>query len=325
MIRPEFYCRSIPDVAVALLTLAALSATSALAGPAIGQFELKDLEAEPGRVELQILNAHSSGEPRRKVVDEGGGDFEFDDNSIEKQRHALELESALTNYLRMRVGIEFEKERLDDIEDPAFANDYGDLKLSEIGFEVVTIFKHVPTAGGFGFGALAELEVPLEDGELNTILFGPIVQAQFGRWGAIGNLMFIYHFGSGEFEDGVLERDKKWDLGYATQLSYQASKNWMLTLEGYGTVDRIGNTGTPGEAVEIFGDHNQHRAGPIIYYSFETDGLGSPTHRVVDSNPDNTHYDSESEVEVSIGAGVLFGLNENTPDHTLKWSIEVEY
>lgn len=325
MIRLKCVCGSIPVAAAACLTIAALNAAPALAGPAVGQFELKDLEAEPGRVEFQSLNAHASGNPKRKVVDEGNGDFEFDDNSIEKQRHALELESALTNFLRMRVGIEFEKERLDDIEDPAFANAYGDLKLSEIGLEVVTIFKHVPAAGGFGFGALAELEAPLEDGELNTILFGPIVQAQFGRWGAIGNLMFIYHFGSGEFEDGVLERDKKWDLGYAAQLSYQASKNWMFALEGYGTVDRIGNTGTPGEASEIFGDHNQHRAGPIIYYSFEANGLGSPTHDIVGGNPYNTQHDGESEVEVSIGAGMLFGLNENTPDHTLKWSIEVEY
>ena len=80
--------------------------TSANAGPAIGQFELKDLEAEPGSVEFQSQNAHSWGQPRRKVQNEGGGEFLYDDNSVARQRHALELEWSLATFLRLRVGID---------------------------------------------------------------------------------------------------------------------------------------------------------------------------------------------------------------------------
>jgi len=36
------------------------------AEPAIGQFELKDLEAEPGEIEFQSQNAWSFGQPRRR-------------------------------------------------------------------------------------------------------------------------------------------------------------------------------------------------------------------------------------------------------------------
>ncbi len=301
--------------------------TSATAGPAIGQFELKDLEAEPGSVEFQSQNAHSWGQPRRKVQNEGGGEFLYDDNSIARQRHALELEWSLATFLRLRVGIEYEKERLDDPEQLSFANAFADLQLDEVAVEVVTILKRVPESGGIGFGTLTEFEHPLSGGELNTINFGPIVQAKQGPWGAIGNLIFIHHFGNGERGLGPPERDRKWDLGYATQLSYTLNENWMFALEGYGTFDRLGNSGTPGDERAAFGDHDQHRAGPLVYYAFSLgEGAGFANGASVGLDDDESSAgDDKDEVEVSIGVGMLFGLNENTPDQTLKWSVEVEF
>lgn len=302
--------------------------TCAIAGPAIGQFELKDLEAEPGSVEFQSQNAHSWGQPRRKTQNEGGGEFLYDDNSIARQRHALELEWSLATFLRLRVGIEYEKERLDDPEQLSFANAFADLKLDEVAIEVVTILKRVPESGGIGFGTLTEFEHPLSGDELNTINFGPIVQAKQGPWGAIGNLIFIHHFGNGERGSGPPERDRKWDLGYATQLSYTLNENWMFALEGYGTFDRLGNSGTPGDERAAFGDHDQHRVGPLVYYAFslgEGASFASGSSVGLEDDDEGAGGDEKDEVEVSIGVGMLFGLNENTPDQTLKWSIEVEF
>lgn len=304
---------------------------AAHAGPAIGQFELKDLEAEPGNLEFQSQNAHSWGQPRRKVTRDENGELIFDDNSVARQRHALEMEATLSTFMRMRVGIEYERERLDEVEDIRFGDNFDDLKLDEVALEVVGILKHVPEPGGIGFGALAEFEHPLEAGELNSIVLGPIIEAKYGPWGAIGNILFAHHFGNGERGGGETERDQKWDFAYATQVSYTLNDNWMFALEGYGTIDRLGMSGDTGEEREAFGDHDQHRAGPLVYYSWSPRAPGVGAARgLKDADDDDgeagkVNDDDDDEMVVTLGVGMLFGLNENTPDHTLKWSLEVEF
>ncbi|KUO62078.1 MAG: hypothetical protein APF80_06850 [Alphaproteobacteria bacterium BRH_c36] len=301
------------------------------AGPAVGQFELKDLDAEPGNLEFQSQNAHSFGQPRRRIMRDTDGDLLFDDNSVARQRHALEMEATLTTFLRMRVGIEFEKERFEDVDDIAFANAFADLKLDEIAVELVAILNPVPENGGIGFGALAEFEHPIQAGDdLNSIVFGPIVEAKYGPWGAIGNLTFVHHFGNGARGGRQPERDQKWDLAYAAQLSYAVSESWLLALEGYGTFDRLGNSGTPGEERAAFGDHDLHRAGPLVYYTFSTGkrhGV-SEARGLTGSEDDesgNAKGDDDDGMAVTLGVGMLFSLNDNTPDQTLKWSVEVEF
>lgn len=311
--------------AVALLgAMLLVPADDASAGPAIGQFELKDLDAEPGKMEFQSQNAHSWGQPSRKIVGDDD-DAVFDDNTVVEQRHALEMEGTLTNFLRMRLGIEFERERVEEPDNLASANAFEELALDELALEVVTIFKRVPKSGGIGFGALAEFEHPISDDDLNSINFGPIVQAKQGPLGAIGNLIFVHYFGNGERGELQPERDRKWDLGYAAQLSYEASERWTYTLEAYGTFDRLGNSGTPGEERLFFGDHDQHRAGPIVYYSFEPRRSMALAEASGENDKEAADNDEADELEVTLGVGMLFGLNDNTPDQTLKWSIEVEF
>lgn len=303
-----------------------LAGQSALAGPAVNQFELKDLEAEPGAVEFQSQNAHSWGQPGRKA-ERDGGEIVYDDNSVIKQRHALEVEMSLTHFFRLRLGIEYEKERLEEPASFASANDFDSLKLDEVAIEGVAIFARVPEAGGVGVGMLAEFQHPLEAGELNSIVFGPILEAKYGSWGAVGNLTFINYFGGGDETPGGEPADKKWDLAYAGQVYYQASESWTFALEAYGTFDRLGNSGTPGDERAAFGDHDQHRIGPLIYYSFSTgarDELRGVS-QVRGSAVDDDGKPDDDGMEVTIGTGLLFGLNENTPDTTLKWSVEVEF
>jgi len=317
----------------AIAAMAVLSATffvpgnKVAAGPAIGQFEVKDLDAEPGRMEFQSQNAHSWGQPDRKIVREGPGndDVLYDDNSIVQQRHALEMEGALTHFLRMRLGVEYERERFEEPDNVGLANAFGELEFDEIAVEVVTIFKQVPKSGGVGFGALAEFEHPIGSDDLNTIVFGPIVEAKNGPWGAIGNLTFIHYFGNGERGGPEPDRDQKWDLGYAAQLSYKVSENWTYTLEAYGTFDRLGDSGTPGEERLAFGDQDQHRAGPVAYYSFSPRQRSALAEVGETDADDGAEGNEADEIEVTLGVGMLFGLNQNTPDETLKWSVEVEF
>jgi hypothetical protein len=289
-------------------------ATPALADPAIGQFELKNLESGPGYMEFQSQNAWTFGQPRREsaVVD---GETIYDDNSVVRQREALEMELGFTRYLKMRIGIEFEEERIEEPRSPDEAEAYSSLKLDEIGTELIAIF--IPRDGdGFGFGTVVEFERPLEREEQMSLIMGPIFEYAAGPWLLAAIPMAVYDFGGEPEEDGT--RDDKWDFAYAAQLAYEFSETWTLAIEAYGTVERLGNTGTRGEAARAFGDHDQHRIGPILYYSYD---FG----RSLRPDP-MRNEDGEIETsELTIGVGFLAGLNDNTPDGTLKLSVEVDF
>jgi hypothetical protein len=63
-----------------------------------------------------------------------------------------------------------------------------------------------------------------------------------------------------------------------------------------------------------------------VYYTFYPSQASALTVQA----PANAAEAAEGEddikrLSVSVGAGVLFGLNENTPDATYKLSLEVDY
>lgn len=313
----------------AALSMAVAGADATLAGPAVNQFEVKNLSNEPGELEFQSQNAHIFGQPRRKFLETAPGVFHSDGNALARQRHALEMEMTLTRYLRTRVGIEYESERLDDPVTFAEANSFAPLSLTEIAVEGVVILVPVKTQG-IGFGALVEYQHPIgEAGEAATLFAGPIVQAQHGAWDFVANLMLVKHLRGGEPGPGHPGRDQKWDFAYATHVQYQFSDTWTLSLEAYGTIDRLGQSGTRSDEAILFGDHDQHRIGPVVYYTFKTAALaGSPaggTKRGKIKSISGDDSDDDGGASVRVGVGLLFGLNDNTPDHSLKWSVEVEF
>lgn len=286
--------------AISIVVGVLFTGSAAVSGPAIGQFEVKNLNVTPGEIEFQTQNAHMFANPERDVRNVSG-EFLYDDNSVAKQRHALELEFGLTSRFKSRIGIEYEKERLDDPDNPEQANDFGSLELSEIGAEVVWVLDPIKE-NDLGLGLVAEYGQPRDDDEASLLLVGPILQLDRRKWWSIINLYLVKHLGGGR------PRDDKVDFAYATQFGYVLNQDWQLALEAYGTVDRIGDTGSAGEEALLFGDHNQHRLGPVFYY---TGGLGGAS--------------SDEESSVSIGVGLLVGMNNNTPETTLKWSIEVDF
>ena len=312
-------------MATAFAAVAWLSGSPALAGPAINQFEVKDLESAPGDFEFQSQNAWSTGQPRRKWVDTGSGDLVIDDNSVARQREALEIQLGITDWFRVRFGVEYEQERLDDPGTFAQLDSFGSLKLDEIAVEGVVVFVK-PKKEGIGLGLLLEYGAPVGAADDPAEFYvGPIIEAHTGPWSMIANLTFVSHIG-GKSLDSDYQRDEKWDFSYFTQFQYEFSDKWALALEAYGTIDRLGNSGSPGEERAFFGDHDQHRAGPVVYYTFYP---ASPSALDVKA-PANAAEAAEGDddvkrLAVSIGAGVLVGLNENTPDATYKLSIEVEY
>jgi hypothetical protein len=298
----------------ALSILAACWAAAAAAEPAIGQFELKTLECAPGLLEFQSQNAYGWGHPSREVESDGA-ELVYDENSIAQQRHALELEFGFTHRVKMRVGIEFEKERIDEPPTLEQANDFEDLELTEYGAEVIAVF--IPREGdGAGLGFVAEFEAPLDDEESSSLVLGPIIEYQSAPWFAAVVPMVVHAFG-GEAEEGE-EIDDKWDFTYAAQLMYTFSPAWSLALEGYGTVERIGSTGHPSESAQLFGDFDQHRLGPVVYFTYPFNGAAAGGASPADA-------DDDEGTSLDIGLGLLAGLNGDTSDLTLKLSIEVDF
>ena len=60
------------------------------------------------------------------------------------------------------------------------------------------------------------------------------------------------------------------------------------------------------------------------HYGFEPSAYAA-TAKDDDDKPGFNGDDDDEGTSVRVGAGVLFGLNENTSDYALKWSVEIEF
>ena len=177
---------------------------------------------------------------------------------------------------------------------------------------------------GAGLGVVAEIEGPVDQEEPNNLILGPIIEFQSGRWFAAAVPMVVYAFG-GDAEEGE-KVDNKWDFAYAAQLMYRLSGSWSLALEGYGTVERLESTGHPSESAErVWRFRPAPRRGGRCITRYDFGG----SQRLEPPTPGSALLsDSDEEEEgksMTIGLGLLEGLNGNTPDHTLKLSIEVHF
>ncbi len=324
-------------ILIGMVCLCTLSHTDPVsAGPAVNQFETKDLESDPGELQFQSQNAISFGQPKRQVRQTAPGNYIYDDNSVARERYALEMQMSIATWFRTRLGVEFEKERLDDPGSVARANAFEDLHLTGVALEGVFVF--VPVKGdGIGLGLLTEYDRSVRGGT-SQFYAGPIIQAVSGPWTALANLLVVQHLGSAD-KTGLTPADRKRDFAYAAQLQYTFSSAWALALEAYGTVDRIGNSGTPTAEQKLFGDFDQHRVGPVVYYRFDphgsagsvkpakvgVKGIGKTGGKDDDDGKPGAKDDDDKKASVSVGLGLLFGLNKNTPDETLKMSVEYNF
>lgn len=338
--QPNLASRRLPLIAAVLCL-----ASGALAGPSINQFETKELEAEPGNIQFQSQNAYMVGNPRRAHREGHDGESVFDDNSVTRARLAQELEVHLTSFFRTRIGIEFEKERLDDPATFAEADSYAPLRATELQFEGVAILVPVDKGGGVGIGLIAEYQHALVAGDAHSLYMGTILQAVSGPWSATTNLFAVRHFAPVEMTDNGPIRDDKWDFAYAAQVKYHWSSTLDLALEAYGTIDRIGNTGTRDEAALLHGDHDQHRLGPVVYRTFQLGGqkmkhrlgIAKPAAGVAGVGDDDkpgakgraagtqSDDDDDEQPVARLGVGLLAGVTPATPRLTLKWSLEIDF
>ena len=265
--------------------------------PAIGQFEVKHLEVESGKWEFQSQNAFSFGNPSRKTFLQNGNTVN-DDNNIVKQRHALEIERGFGTRFRCRLGIEFEKTLSGggDSSSQSLSNYADGLEFEETAIEIVYVL--VPPKGrAMGIGLLVEGQKAVDDDEGDSVVFHLLLQGKRGIYRYLLNTGFIKHYGI---------EDKKTDFSYAAQGIRGFGNELEIGWEIYGTLDRISSGQKEVLGRSIFGDYHQHRAGPVVYSRVRLPFVGS-------------------EELLKIGFGFFMGLNSNTPDQTLKSSIEYDF
>lgn len=308
-----------------LLPLMVIIALCAGLQPASAQFEIKGLDVEKGNVEIEYQGDGHFGQPSRRFLETDPGppsEILFDENEVNRQRHSFELGLGLTDWLSISLGTELEQERLDDPATFSQASSFGNLVATSIQIEgtmVLFPIKH----NGFGLGLYGQLEPAIQEGDANHFSVGPILKAVQGPWSVTLN-PWLGHLSGGEHDpaNGVF-RDERWSFEYQWQTAYQLSEQISLAIEGYGIVNRLGDSGHPSEAALAFGDQDQHRVGPVVYYTFDAGSLRSASE--AKNNDDAQEDGDEGGSEITMSLGVLFGLNANTSDAALKWGMGVEF
>jgi len=311
---------AVPSICLGMLT------ALAPAHAQLNQLEIREPKVEAGEVEVEYLVDYHFQRPRRRFIEAppGSGTLVFDDNDFNRQRHTLGMAYGFTKWLSLQVAVEAEQARFEDVETFARANALGDLKLTEIELEGTIVL--IPTGKrGFGVAALIEHNIALERGEAHQLFLGTALQYVQGPWSATANLYLVKNIGGREERDGMLIKDERLDFQYAAQIKYSVNDNFAVALEGYGVVERLGGSGTKSEERELLGDFDRHLWGPILYYGWSADDRAtkkpSKGLRVRDANGD----DDKSGPKYKLGAGVLFGLNDNTSPVVLKSSLAVEF
>jgi hypothetical protein len=164
------------------------------------------------------------------------------------------------------------------------------LELASLGFE--TQFVLVPRNGGtFGLAFMAgygPYSFFVEDGRPDEFEFGPVMELAPGPWLLTFNPRLAEQTGEFADQEGL-------GFEYAAQARYSFSDRWALAVLGFGEIEELVHAG-PFEA-------QTHVLGPSLY---------------VFSAP-------EAEREWSLGAGVLFGLTDASPETSLRITFAVEY
>ena len=315
-------CIAVLRTAVSFIFFAVLTGAPANAQH---NLEIKQPKVEAGEVEIEYRGDYHSQQPRRRFIQTP--ELVFDDNGFNRQRHSIAIGYGLTKWLGLEVGLEAEQARFEDAETLAGARAFDELKLTEIELEGTIVL--VPAGkNGFAAAALIQQHIAFEQDEAHQLFLGTALQYVLGPWSATANLYAVKNIGGRGERDGASIRDERWDFQYAAQVKYQVNSHLALALEGYGDVERLGNSGTKSDERQLFGDFDRHLLGLAFYYSWSDDdrtatkpGTGLRV-RSADANDQNGDKHGST---YSMGAGVLFGLTENTADVVLKWTLGVEF
>jgi len=164
------------------------------------------------------------------------------------------------------------------------------LELASIGIE--TQFVLVTRGDGpFGLAFMAgygPYSFFVDDDQPDEFEFGPVVEFAPDRWLLTLNPRLAKEAGNATDQDGF-------GFEYAAQARYSVTDRWAVAVLGFGEIEELVDA-EPSEA-------QVHVLGPSLYL------FSAP----------------EADREWSLGAGVLFGLTDASPEAALRITFAVEY
>jgi hypothetical protein len=164
------------------------------------------------------------------------------------------------------------------------------IELASVGIE--TQFVLLPRRGGIlGIAVMAgygPYSLFVDDDHTDEFEFGPVVEYAPGPWLFTVNPRLTDETGHAADQDWL-------GFEYAAQARYSVTDRWALAVLGFGEIEELVHAGPF--------DTQVHVLGPSLYL----------------------FSDPESEREWSLGAGVLFGLTDESPETSLRITFAVEY
>lgn len=164
------------------------------------------------------------------------------------------------------------------------------IELSAIGVETqfVLVPRNEGTLGVAIMAGYAPTSLFVEDDQPDEFEFGPVVELAPGPWLFTFNPRLMKEAGSAAEQDGF-------GFEYAAQARYSVTDRWGVAVLGFGEIEELVHAGPF--------DAQAHVLGPSLYF------FSAP----------------EAEREWNLGAGVLFGLTDASPDTSLRVTFAVEY
>lgn len=155
------------------------------------------------------------------------------------------------------------------------------------GFEWVNIFQ-LTEAGEYwvDLGLFAEFKFPDNHDDANKIEIGPMLEKEIGNTVSNLNLIFVRDFGK--------QADHDTEFEYTAQVKWRGDKHLQYGLQA------LGETGEVEDSNEL-GDQ-EHKMGPALFAEL----------------PGNEHG------KVKFNTALLFGMTDDTPDETLRFTLEYE-
>lgn len=155
------------------------------------------------------------------------------------------------------------------------------------GVEWVNIFQ-LSEAGEYwvDFGLFTELKFPNEHDDANAIEIGPMFEKELGNTVTNLNLIFVRDFGK--------QADHDTEFEYTAQVKWRGDKHLQYGVQALGETGEVEDSNAVGD--------QEHKIGPALFSELPSGAHG----------------------KFKFDTALLFGLTDDTPDETLRFTVEYE-
>jgi len=258
--------------------------------PALAEFEIQESTIDPGETQLQYRGAWHRGLPASGAIE--GIDLSTDPGDAPlKQSQDFEIQYSPTTFWLVALTHVFDE--------PAGEH----FRLNSIEFE--SQFELITREGdGLGLAVQGGTEQPVFEVREEAdpeVAIGPIVELSKWNYTLVLNPLFFKEIGDKNEQEGF-----GFDYGWQWRKELFGERLW-LAVEMFGEIEDMANAGPF--------DLQQHSIGPAFYYTFGKED---------DFDGELYEVDRKSK-ELTVSAGLQFGLTKATSDVALKIFIGYEF